>query len=141
MPRALWWVLVGQGLYEPSGGSRASPKPRVESPEPRGRESPEPRARGSRTGESISRFTEFSLVKRLSCVKREERAGERISRFTDCSPVKREEREGERNAARAGESSADCHSSQFKNNYFTEMCSGSEAGSYLRLIDFCITQL
>jgi len=22
------------------------------------------------------------------------------------------------------------------NNYFTEMCSGSEAGSYLRLIDF-----
>ena len=32
-------------------------------------------------------------------------------------------------------------SSQFKNNYFTEMCSGSEAGSYLRLIDVCITQL
>jgi len=29
----------------------------------------------------------------------------------------------------------------FKNNYFTEMCSGSEAGSYLRLIDVCITQL
>jgi len=28
-----------------------------------------------------------------------------------------------------------------KNNYFTEMCSGSEAGSYLRLIDLCITQL
>jgi len=27
-------------------------------------------------------------------------------------------------------------SSQFENNYFTEMCSGSEAGSYLRLIDF-----
>ena len=26
-------------------------------------------------------------------------------------------------------------------NYFTEMCSGSEKGSYLRLIDFCITQL
>jgi len=26
-------------------------------------------------------------------------------------------------------------------NYFTEMCSGSEAGSYLWLIDFCITQL
>jgi len=26
--------------------------------------------------------------------------------------------------------------SQCKNNYFTEMCSGSEAGSYLRLIDF-----
>ena len=32
-------------------------------------------------------------------------------------------------------------SSQFKNNYFTEMCSGSEAGSYLMLIDSCITQL
>ena len=28
-----------------------------------------------------------------------------------------------------------------RNNYFTEMCSGSEAGSYLRLIDVCITQL
>ena len=26
-------------------------------------------------------------------------------------------------------------------NYFTEMCSGSEAGSYFRLIDFWITQL
>jgi len=26
--------------------------------------------------------------------------------------------------------------SQFEDNYFTEMCSGSEAGSYLRLIDF-----
>jgi len=25
---------------------------------------------------------------------------------------------------------------QSENNYFTEMCSGSEAGSYLRLIDF-----
>jgi len=25
---------------------------------------------------------------------------------------------------------------QFENDYFTEMCSGSEAGSYLRLIDF-----
>ena len=24
---------------------------------------------------------------------------------------------------------------QFENNYFAEMCSGSEAGSYLRLID------
>jgi len=32
-------------------------------------------------------------------------------------------------------------SSQFKNNYFAEMWSGSEEGSYLRLIDFCITQL
>jgi len=26
-----------------------------------------------------------------------------------------------------------------KNNYATEVCSGSEAGSYLRLIDCCIT--
>ena len=25
---------------------------------------------------------------------------------------------------------------RFENNYLTEMCSGSEAGSYLRLIDF-----
>ena len=30
---------------------------------------------------------------------------------------------------------------QFKSNYFTEMCSGSEAGSCLRLTDVCITQL
>ena len=29
----------------------------------------------------------------------------------------------------------------FDNNYFTEMCSGCEAGSYLKLIDLCITQL
>ena len=28
-----------------------------------------------------------------------------------------------------------------RSHYFTEMCSGSEAGSYLRLIDSCITQL
>ena len=27
-----------------------------------------------------------------------------------------------------------------ENNYFTEMCSGFEEGSYLRLIDLCITQ-
>ena len=30
---------------------------------------------------------------------------------------------------------------EFKNNHFTEMCCGTEAGSYLRLIDSCITQL
>jgi len=30
---------------------------------------------------------------------------------------------------------------QSKNKGFTEMCSGSEEGSHLRLIDFCITQL
>jgi len=28
-----------------------------------------------------------------------------------------------------------------KSNHFTEMCCGTEAGSYLRLIDSCITQL
>ena len=33
------------------------------------------------------------------------------------------------------------NSSQFKNNHSTEMCIGSEAGSYLRRIDSCITQL
>jgi len=33
------------------------------------------------------------------------------------------------------------HVNEVPNNYFTEICSGSEAGSYLRLIDFCITQL
>jgi hypothetical protein len=33
------------------------------------------------------------------------------------------------------------YSSQFKNNHYTEIHCGSEAGSYLRLIDSCITQL
>ena len=33
------------------------------------------------------------------------------------------------------------YSSQLKNNHFTEMCCCTEAGSYLRLIDSCITQL
>jgi len=33
------------------------------------------------------------------------------------------------------------YSSQFKDTYFTERCSGSDAGSYLRRIDSCITQL
>ena len=33
------------------------------------------------------------------------------------------------------------YSSQFENNCFTEMRGGSEEGSYLRLIDLCITQL
>ena len=31
--------------------------------------------------------------------------------------------------------------SRFKNNYFAEIFSCSEEGSYLRLKDFCITQL
>jgi len=38
--------------------------------------------------------------------------------------------------AAATESCTDRYSSQFENNYFTEMCSGSEAGSYVRLADF-----
>jgi len=37
-----------------------------------------------------------------------------------------------RRAPRAPSARGTC----IKNNYFTEMCSGSEAGSYLRLIDF-----
>ena len=32
-------------------------------------------------------------------------------------------------------------SSCFMNNYFAEKSSGSEEGSYLRLIDVCVTQL
>ena len=35
-----------------------------------------------------------------------------------------------------GEYSLDLTVIQPENNYFTEMCSGSEAGSYLRLMDF-----
>ena len=34
-----------------------------------------------------------------------------------------------------------CIPGQFENNHLTEMCSGTEAGSYLRLIDSCITQV
>ena len=37
---------------------------------------------------------------------------------------------------RVGGGRTDRYSSQFENNYLTELCSGSEAGSYLRLIDF-----
>jgi len=33
------------------------------------------------------------------------------------------------------------YSSQVKNNHFTEICCGTEAGSFLRLIDSCSTQL
>ena len=32
-------------------------------------------------------------------------------------------------------------STQSKTNYFTEVSIGSEAGSYIRLIDLCINQL
>ena len=38
-------------------------------------------------------------------------------------------------------SQAELEGQRHKNNHFTEMCSGSEAGSYFRLIDSCITQL
>jgi hypothetical protein len=44
----------------------------------------------------------------------------------------------DRNAPRC---CTDRYSYQFKTNYFTEMCSGSEAGSYSRRIDLGITQL
>ena len=32
-------------------------------------------------------------------------------------------------------------SSQFEDHYSTEICSDTEAGAYVKLIDFCITQL
>jgi len=35
----------------------------------------------------------------------------------------------------------EAYSAQFKNNHFPEMCCGSEAASYSRLIDSCITHL
>jgi len=56
---------------------------------------------------------------------------------------KREKRKGNQQRGKKTFLQAFLHSSssQFQNNYFTEMCRGSEAGSYLRLIDFCITQL
>ena len=41
--------------------------------------------------------------------------------------------------ARALQGARPC--SQSMNNYFTEACSGSEAGSHLRIVDFCVTQL
>ena len=44
-------------------------------------------------------------------------------------------------ASAPASASASARTRLLKNSYFTEMCSGSETGSYLRLIDFCITQL
>ena len=35
----------------------------------------------------------------------------------------------------------DTSTCSFNNNYLAEMCSGSEEGSYVRLIDVCSTQL
>jgi hypothetical protein len=48
-----------------------------------------------------------------------------------------------RRSRRAESSSAGspAYSSQSKNNCFTETYSGSEAGSYSRPIDFCLSQL
>jgi len=48
--------------------------------------------------------------------------------------------------ARAGdpsvhESCTDRYNFRFRNNCFAEMRCGSEEGSYLRLVDFCITHL
>jgi len=40
-----------------------------------------------------------------------------------------------------GEARWSRHGDRVEGNYLAEMCSGSEAGSYLRLIDLCITQL
>ena len=39
------------------------------------------------------------------------------------------------------ESCTERHSSRFKNNCFAVLRSSSKEGSYLRLVDFCITQL
>ena len=47
----------------------------------------------------------------------------------------------ERERERSNSTPVHAKSSVNDNNYFTDMCSGSEAGSYLRRIDFCITQL
>ena len=41
----------------------------------------------------------------------------------------------------AGGAAVYAYTPRFKNNYFAEMCSGSEEGSYLRLIDVCITRI
>jgi len=41
----------------------------------------------------------------------------------------------------AASPSAPLPSAQCKNSHLTEMCCGTEAGSYLRIIDSCITQL
>ena len=40
------------------------------------------------------------------------------------------------NSANARAACGRGYSSQSENSYFTEMCSGSEASSYLKLIDF-----
>ena len=62
------------------------------------------------------------------CVRERERERER-----------EKERERAREITKTGEVSAGSRAPA--TYHFTEMCSGSEAGSYLRLIDLCITQL
>ena len=59
-----------------------------------------------------------------------------ITKYT--SIRRKEEEEEETNLPARWSSAPGQHEapSQFEKNYFTEMCSGSEAGSYLRLIDF-----
>ena len=48
---------------------------------------------------------------------------------------------GARGRSARGSATVPPASSQLKNNYLKEMWSGSEAGSYFKLIDFGITQL
>ena len=56
----------------------------------------------------------------------------------DCllKQVQFQEEEERRKEEEQARQQRDRYSSQFENNYFTEMCSGSKAGSYLRRIDF-----
>ena len=60
---------------------------------------------------------------------REGELGRRSSPHVDCPPPAGRRLSGEKGEGLLA-----------KNNYLTAMCSGSEAGSYLRLIDLCITQ-
>jgi len=73
-----------------------------------------------------------------------ERESERVcvcvrEREREC--VCERERAPTHRTVKIGERMVTCRHSYLENNYSTEMCSSSEAGSYLRLIDFCITQL
>ena len=66
-----------------------------------------------------------------------------------CVCERERERESERERKRESEitktgkvrAGSRAPASRSSADHFTEMCSGSEAGSYLRLIDLCITQL
>ena len=50
------------------------------------------------------------------------------------------EEEGDAEGSKHSSNGSFACGSQLENNYFTELCSGSEAGSYLRFVDFCITE-